>query len=122
MKNKNLIKEKIDQIERLLIEIKSELEIINDVSQFQSKKIPVIENFPSDEEMRSQYEKLYNEFITKNSDVIKEFIKQKGKSYLKVFCKANNLPLDTTKLSKEKIVDVVMQWMVQRKAITKISM
>jgi len=120
MNRVNLIRSKIEQIEKLLIEVKNELEILGKESQFQPKKLQTEESLPSEQELKAEYEKLYEEFITKNSkDIITEFVKGKNKIYLKAFCKANNLPLDTTKVSKERIADEVIQWMVQRKAITK---
>jgi len=73
---------------------------------------------PSDEELRSEYDRLYQDFISSNSGVVEDFIKSKSKSYLKAFCRANNLPVDIKKVSKAGIVDVVFQWMAQRKAIT----
>lgn len=120
MNSLNRIKAKIKQIEKLLAQIKDELEILGKESQPRPKKINAEEPLPSEEFLRTEYEKLYEEFIVKNSkSVISEFIKGKNKRFLKAFCKANNLPLDTTKISKEKIAEEIMQWMVQRKAITK---
>lgn len=116
------VKAKIEQIERLLAEVKDELETLGKESQSQPKKIRTQESLPSEEELQAEYAKLYQEFVAKNSKVIEEFIKGKSKIYLKGFCKANNLPLDTTKVSKDRIADEVMQWMAQRKAITKKAM
>ena len=64
-------------------------------------------------------EKLYEEFVVKNFKSIKEFINGRSKIYLKAFCQANRLPIDTAKVSKDRIVDEVMRWMAQRKAISK---
>ncbi len=113
------IKTKIESIEKLLTELKIELEVMGREKKPQAKKAAKDESLPSDEDLRSEYEKLYDEFIVRNSNAIEEFIKGKTKNYLKAFCKANNLPVDTTKVSKNGIVKEVMQWMAQRKAITK---
>jgi len=120
MKGIKRIKAKIERIERLLTEVKDELEILSKESQFPPKKVRAEQPLLSEEELQSEYEKLYKEFIAKTSkDVITEFIRGKSKVYLKAFCKANNLPLDATKVSKERVADEVMQWLVQRKVITK---
>jgi hypothetical protein len=119
MKSVNRIKGKIEQIEKLLAEVKKELEIVSKGSQLQPKKLGTEEHLPSEEELKTEYEKLYEEFVTKNSkDIITTFIKGKSRVYLKAFCRANNLPLDASKVSKEKIAATVLQWMKQRKAIT----
>lgn len=114
------VKKKIEQIEKILSEIKIELDILskeNESKQKQIKQQGV--TLPSDEELRSEYDRLYQEFISSNSRVVEEFIKSKSKEYLKAFCKANNLPVDVTKVSKNGILDVVLQWMAQRKVLTK---
>lgn len=113
------IKKKIEQVEQLLAEIKEELEALTrEVNFRQTKTQQPEEVLPPDEELRLEYDRLYQDFISLNSVAVEEFIKSKSKTYLKAFCKANNLPVDTTKASKAKIVDVVLQWMAQRKAIT----
>lgn len=121
MNKVEIVKKKIEQIESLLAEIKGELEALSKEDETKPRKQRQAEEvLPSDEELRLEYDKLYQEFITSNSRVVvvKEFIKSKSKAYLKAFCRANNLPVDTTKVSKDRIADVVIQWMAQRKAIT----
>lgn len=121
MNKVEIVKKKIEQIESLLAEIKGELEALSKEDETKPRKQRQAEEvLPSDEELRLEYDKLYQEFITSNSRVVvvEEFIKSKSKAYLKAFCRANNLPVDTTKVSKDRIADVVIQWMAQRKAIT----
>jgi len=113
------IRTKIEEIGKLLTEIKTELEVVNKETKPLQKKLTKDEPLPSTEDLRSEYEKLYKEFIARNFKGIEEFIKSKSKYYLKFFCKANNLPLDTTKVSKDGIAKEVMQWMAQREVITK---
>jgi hypothetical protein len=113
------IKKKIQHIENLLAEIKNELEILIKEKETQPKKASKKESLPSNEELRVEYERLYEKFRTKNTKAIDEFIKEKSKNYLNAFCKANNLPVDTTKVSKDGIAREVMQWFAQRQAITK---
>jgi len=113
------IKKKIEQVEELLIEIKVEVEALSRESESrQTKTRQPEEVLPSDEELRSEYDRLYQDFISSKSGAVEEFIKSRSKTYLKAFCRANNLPVDITKVSKARIVDVVLQWMAQRKAIT----
>ncbi|MGQ9458116.1 MAG: hypothetical protein ACUVS5_07505 [Anaerolineae bacterium] len=120
MNRVEIIKRKIEQIESLLAEIKGELEVLGKEGETKPRKQRrVKEGLPSDEELQLEYNKLYQEFITSNSRVVvEEFIKGKSKAYLKAFCRANALTVDTTKVSKDKIADVVIQWLAQRKAIT----
>ena len=113
------VKTKIQQIEKLMAEVKGEIEAIAKETQSQPKKVHAEELLPSEEQLREEYGRLYEEFMVRNFKAIEEFIKNKSKTYLKVFCRANNLPLDATKVSKVGIVDEVMKWMAQREVITK---
>lgn len=113
------IKNKIEQIEELLDEIKGEVEALSKENESrQTKARQPQEVLPSDEELRSEYDRLYQDFGSSNSGAVEEFIKSKSKTYLKAFCRANNLPVDVTKVSKAGIADIVLQWMAQRKVIT----
>lgn len=119
------LKKKIEQIEALLVEIKSELEALSKEGEIKLNKQLQTETettIPSNDELRLEYDRLYQDFIASNTRAIEEFIKGKSKTYLKNFCRANNLPVDTTKISKTRIVDIVLQWMAQRKAITQKTM
>ena len=119
---------KIKEIEKLLAEIKDRLKTFGQERKPQQKKtiteaalfskelqmereekIFAKEVLPSEEELQTEYEKLYEEFVAKNFKSIKEFINQKSRIYLKAFCKANKLPIDTAKVSKDRIVEEVMQ-------------
>jgi hypothetical protein len=113
------IRTKIEGIEKLLTEVKIELEVMSKETKPHQQKSTKNEPLPSMEDLRSEHEKLYEEFLARNFKAIEEFIKGKSKYYLKAFCKANNLPLDTTKVSKDGIAKEIIQWMAQRKAITK---
>jgi hypothetical protein len=113
------IKFKLEQVEKLLIELKGEVEALrkeNESGKTRSRQPE--EELPSDDELRTEYERLYQDFISTNPRVIEEFITSKSKTYLKAFCRANNLAVDVTRASKARIADVVRQWMAQRKAIT----
>ncbi|HXF06664.1 MAG TPA: hypothetical protein VNM72_14805 [Blastocatellia bacterium] len=113
------IKKKIEQVEELLTEIKGELEALSKENKPRQTKLRQSkEALPPDAELRSEYDRLYQDFISSNSGVVERFIQSKSKTYLKAFCRANNLPVDITKVSKARVVDVVLQWMAQRKAIT----
>ncbi|MGC8719220.1 MAG: hypothetical protein ACP5TY_04335 [Thermodesulforhabdaceae bacterium] len=113
------IKEKIEKIENLLAVIKSELEILSKEGETKPKNAHPKELLLAEERLRGEYEKLYDQFkVTNSKKIIEEFIKAKSKNYLKAFCKANNLPVDTTKVSKQGIAEEVFQWMKQRKLIT----
>lgn len=119
MNRLDAIKQKIVQVEELLAEIKGEIEVLSKENESRQTKVQQPEeDLPSDKELCSEYDRLYQQFISSNPGAVEEFIKGKNKTYLKAFCKANNLPVDITKVSKAKIVDVVLQWMAQRKAIT----
>ncbi len=115
----NSIRAKIERIKSLLAEIVVELETLSKEGKAQVKKVHKEEPLPSEKELRTEYETLYKEFTGKGSKAIEEFIKAKSKIYLKAFCKANNLPVDTTKVSKDGIIKEIMQWFAQRQAITK---
>jgi len=119
-----VIKAKIEKAEKLLDEVKRDLEkLINEIDSKKSKagKKQFDQNLPSEEELRREGEDLYQKFVTAKDGrtEIEGFVKSKTKKYLKAFFKANSLPGDTTKLSKQKIADEIMKWFIQRKAITK---
>jgi len=115
------IKTKIDQVEKLITEIKADLDKLA-IDKSNQVNIPKLKgDLPTDEQLRSEYETLYGEFLSNNVQEVNNYINSKSKDYLKAFCKANNLPMDTTKLSKIKIADETIQWMRQRKAISRIS-
>lgn len=113
------ITRKIEQVEELLAQIKGELEALSKERESTTTKSQTAEEtLPPDNDLRSEYDRLYREFLSSNPRAVEEFINGKSKAYLKAFCKANNLPVDVTKASKAKIVETVLQWMAQRKAIT----
>jgi hypothetical protein len=124
MNDVNRLITKVAQVERLLSEVQKQLLEIHEELDAQEKKAqanlakePTPEEIPPEEILRSEYEGLFQAFMNNNTQEIRDFIKGKSKNYLKSFCKINNLPMDTTKTSKDKIADETLQWMRQRKAI-----
>jgi len=114
------IRKNIEQIEKLLSQIKADLEMLDKKIPLKSKKpAKKEEEVPCEDELRREYENLYETSITGNVGAVEEFVKSRTKKYLQAFCRANNLPIDTTKVSKDRIVTEVTRWMAQRKAITK---
>ncbi|MFN7064888.1 MAG: hypothetical protein ACK4OF_01875 [Aquificaceae bacterium] len=116
------IKKKIQLIENILNEIKNELETLIKESETQPKKVNKSKKealLSPDKELQAEHERLYKKFKTKNTKAIEEFVKEKNKDYLKAFCKANNLPIDVKKVSKDDIAKEIIKWFAQRQAITK---
>jgi hypothetical protein len=74
---------------------------------------------PSSTELREHYLQLYEAFLKSGAESIREFAQRHSRAYLVAFCRANNLPIDTGKLSKDRVGDSLEQWLVQRKAIEK---
>lgn len=70
-------------------------------------------------DLKSKYEVLYEEFVSGKIDEIRDFLKGKDKIFLMEFCRANDLPVDAARVSKNTIVEEVMYWMSRRKAISK---
>jgi len=117
MKNINKIKFKIEKIEKLLEEVKSELDIFEeDTKKKKSNKSEII---PDRKELISEYNNLYQNFLSGNSDIISSFFTNKSIKYLKEFCRVNNVSIDSTKQSKAKIKNEIIRWFQQRKAISK---
>ena len=117
MANINKIKFKIEKIEKLLEEIKSELVLFEENTK--NKKTKKSEIIPTREELNNEYNYLYQNFLSGNSDIISSFFKNKSIKYLKEFCRVNNVSIDSTKQSKSKIKDEIIRWFQQRKAISK---
>lgn len=113
-----IIKKKIYEIEQNLNDIKKYLDklAIIDKPKTVSKQETAI---PSNEELRREYQKLYDLYNQGNITQLKEIIERKTVKYLKAFCKANSLPIDASKFPKNKIIEEILQWMAQKRAITK---
>lgn len=113
------LKSKVAEIEKLLVEIKAGLEGLPNESVPGPKRTRLKEEVPSDDQLRTQYGALYEKFMAQDSATVRRFLEEKSKTYLRAFCKANNLPVDTTKASKIAIGEEVLKWMAQSKAITR---
>jgi len=119
MPSKNKIITKIKKIEKLLNEIKNELSSLETTSKPVSSKEKKAEQIPSREYLINEYDKLYQTFLTSNSEVVPSFVTTKSILYLKEFCKVNNVSIDSSKSSKAKIAEEIIRWFVQRRAISK---
>lgn len=116
----NKIENKISKIENLLNELKQDLDIIRiKVEKKSEKKHPKSEVMPNVEELKALYDELYDLFMHGKHDEIMIALNQKSKKFLTAFCRANNLPIDSSKSSKKKIAEEVINWLSQRMAITK---
>jgi uncharacterized protein Yka (UPF0111/DUF47 family) len=120
MDKKTRVLDKIAQIEKLIDEIKRDLTSLGEEQQvLPRKKMGKEEVIPSQEELRNLYEQFYEYFLVNRREEIIKAIEKKTKKFLASFCKANNLPIDGSKASKKKISEEVINWLSQRKAITK---
>ncbi len=70
-------------------------------------------------DLKSKYEELYEEFVSGKIDTVRDFLKGRDKIFLEEFCRANDLPVDAAKVSKNIIVEELMLLMSRRKAISK---
>jgi DNA repair exonuclease SbcCD ATPase subunit len=113
------IKAKLSKIEELIREIRNDLDDLGkEPTRSEIRKQP--KQLPPDEgELRDAMEKLYQEFISGDHHQVQSFLSAQSKSYLAAFCKANSLSIDTTRQSKDQVVEQVMQWLAQRRAISK---
>ena len=68
---------------------------------------------------KSIYEELYEEFVSGKIDTIRDFIKGSDKIFLEEFFRANDLPVDVARASKNTIVEELMLLMSRRRAISK---
>lgn len=111
------ILKKIYKIEALVTEVKNDLSAIkdNNISKKKSQKNQIT---PSDSELQNEYGELYMKFIDSDPSVVKEFVISKTKDYLKSFCKANNIPINIRKASKERIAEEIINWFNQKKVIS----
>lgn len=114
------MKKRIDGIRKLLDELARDLDALV-TEQNYAKKSPAqsLEPIPEDEELRKEFDRLYEAFKEKNIPLIKESLETHGKAYLNAFCRANSLPLQSSKVSKKIIAEEILKWMAQREAITK---
>lgn len=114
------IRTRIQRIENLCAEVRAELdELSKELEESQSRKAQKKNiSLPTDKECQEEFSQLYRDYLAGNSKAVEDFVNDKSKDYLKVFCKANNIPVDIKKVSKERIAKEVVQRLAQRKAIT----
>ena len=113
---------KIEKVEKLLSEIKKEVEEydLNEKNISKSKgRTAKSETIHSSEELIKEYNNLYEAFLSGDSRKVSTFVKSKTIKYLKEFCKANNISIVSGRQSKQKISDELIRWFQQRKAISK---
>jgi len=120
MKSNNKIIRKIEKIEKLLNEVKEEINFItSEQKPVKEKTKKEVRNWDHNS-LQSEFDKLYQEYTDKNdSSLINNFVNEKSVIYLKDFCKANNISLDSKNGSKDKISNEILKWFTQRKAISK---
>ncbi len=109
----------MERIENLCAEVRAELDELSKELETQAKKGQRKEiTLPTDKDCQEKFSHLYKEYLAGNSKAVEEFVNNNSKDYLKVFCKANNIPVDIKKVSKEQIAKEIVQRLAQRKAIT----
>lgn len=118
MKKIEKIQNRIEKIESILSEVKLELKELEENS-YKEKSRKYKEKFPTPEVFIKEYEDLYSNFLRENSKVVLDFIDVRSLKYLLKFCQSNNIVIDSKKRSKSKIGEEIIQWFIQRKAITK---
>ena len=120
MKSINKIIAKIEKIEKLLNEVKEELKLITSEQYPEKKETKKEERNWNHNSLQSEFDNLYQKYINHhNTSIINDFVNEKDVLYLKDFCKANNISLDSKKVSKDKIANEILKWFTQRKAISK---
>ncbi len=120
MKSLNKIMSKIEKIEKLLNEVKEELRQLTSKQNSEKKETKKEERNWDNESLQSEFDNLYQKYIDNNdTSIVNNFINEKDVIYLKDFCKANNISLDSKKVSKDKIAEEVLKWFARRKAISK---
>lgn len=120
MKTISKIIAKIGKIENLLNEVKEELKLLTSEQNLEKKEAKKEERNWDHNSLQSEFDNLYQKYIVQNdSSIINVFVNEKDVLYLKDFCKANNISLDSKKVSKDKIANEILKWFTQRKAISK---
>lgn len=116
------MKKKISSIQKLLDELARDLETLAPEQNYEKKVVKQsLESIPEDEDLRTEFDSLYEAFREKNIALIKANFESRSKAYLNAFCRANSLPLESSKVSKKVIAEEIIKWMAQREAITKVS-
>ena len=122
-------RKKMREVTSLLSEVKTRLKELGKErkeTQYQpealkpivrNEKIRIKDSRPVD--FKEAYEELYNAFITRDFDGVRDFIKSKDRPYLKELCKANSLSVDGGRASRDKVIEEVFRLMAQRRAVTK---
>ena len=112
------IKNRIEKIEKLLAEIKKEVDNLDTspkaTNKSRKREKPKFER----EKLISDYKELYGKYLKSGPKIVKEFINSNKKVYIEMLCKANNLPIDAHNLSKDNIAKEIIGWMNQARVIS----
>lgn len=120
MSHISIIRKKIAAIESALSELKSQLDALEQEKHASpTKPSRPKAQLPSQNELKEFYDTLYAKFVAGNSKEPYDLLKTRSVAYLAAFCKVNQLPIDIKKVSKEEAISSIIQWLAQRKAITK---
>ncbi|MFO8102104.1 MAG: hypothetical protein R6U37_08080 [Dehalococcoidia bacterium] len=114
------IQKKINHIETALADIRQELialmpEKVEEAST-KPKKAKVL--IPSPEDLQQQYKAFAGKYSNENAGNIRNELNGLTVEYLRKFCSANSLPIDTKKNAKDAVIDSILQWMAQSVAIS----
>lgn len=113
------IQKQIAILEGALSQLKVELASLEQEStQRSTTPIRQKQAAPTPDELKNFYDEIYAKFVRGNSRDAEEQLRSKNVSYLGAFCKVNDLPIDTKKVSKQETISSIIQWLAQRKAIT----
>lgn len=85
----------LDRMSEMLNKVRQSL--ADEVERMQPRKgklRPTLpESFPSDNELKEEYERLLSQYGTQELRGVQEFVQEHTSSYLKTFFRANNLPI-----------------------------
>ena len=115
------LKDKLNKIETIVTDIKKEIGLLEKEIENTQKKDSrnKKKNVKIDrKKIENDFNSLYNKFLKNDNESINQYIDSKTKNELSTFCRVNNLPISTTKLTKDKIKHEIIHWFAQKKVVT----
>lgn len=111
---------KVEQIETLLQELKSELTTLRSEWERANLEKPKRKEatLPSEAQAKEDFQRLYSAYLEGNTKSISDFAAENSKDYLAAFFRWNNIAVDTKKIAKKDFAKEIIQRFAQRKAIT----
>lgn len=109
---------KVEEIERLCHKVVIELRTLQTEADARMRSGETADQDDS-ENLKKTYDNLYREFEKGSTTPVGEYVSGSTRDSIRLFCRANNLIIDKGRESKKAIVDMILQSMRVRRAMSR---